>query len=76
MDVEAQNEAGLTCSEIERKNSTQSVCKEPLLLNLSKLLSITHTKVTVPLGAESKTRCDYDMGFDLERALALEVFIY
>lgn len=34
MDVEAQNEAGLTHSEIERKNSTQSVCKELLLLNL------------------------------------------
>ena len=36
------------------------------LLNRDKLLSITHTKVTVSEEAGSKIRCDYDTGFDLE----------
>lgn len=36
------------------------------LLNRGKLLSITHTKVTVSEEAGSKIRCDYDTGFDLE----------
>lgn len=36
------------------------------LLNRGKLLSTTHTKVTVSKEAGSKIRCDYDTGFDLE----------